>query len=70
MREMLLCTVMCQRYECVVDIFMCIYWSDVQDEGNIIKYSDVSEVPAEGNVSVYSDVCLWYRVRENVFSVQ
>ena len=38
--------------------------SEVQDEGNVTVYSDVSEVQGEGNVTVYSDVCLWYRVGE------
>ena len=38
--------------------------SEVQGEGNVTLYSDVSEVQGEGNVTVYSDVCMRYRVRE------
>ena len=32
--------------------------------GNVTVYSDVSEVQDEGNIIVYSDVCLRYMVRE------
>ena len=38
--------------------------SEVQVEGNVTVYNDVSEVECGGNVTVYSDVCLSYRVRE------
>ena len=38
--------------------------SEVQGEGNVTVYSEVSEVQGEGNVTVYSGVCLRYRVRD------
>ena len=38
--------------------------SEVQGEGNVTVYSNVSEVHSEGNVTVYNDVCLRYRLRE------
>ena len=40
--------------------------SEVQGEGNIIVYSDLSELQGEGKFSLYRDMRLKYRVRENL----
>ena len=38
--------------------------SEVQEEGNVFVYSDLTYVQGEGNIIVYRDVCLRYRVRD------